>query len=410
MYADSGQTQRRLPRGGQSNGDATIDRRVYIIGSGNIGKLLAHSLAGLPNRPPITLLLHRPYLIQLWHKEGQAIELITDGVAETRTGYDVELVRPTYYSQAGTTSPSRDSDASEINDGNKDIDPGPLIHNLIVTTKAQHTIFALSAVKDRLTHESTILFLQNGMGVIEEVNEKVFPDVETRPNYLLGITTHGVYPKSSFSAVHAGFGITALALISRYPSSGPIVPIKQRDWARSSRYLLRTITRTPVLAAVGFSETDMMQLQLEKVAINAIINPLTVMFDCQNGDLLYNYRITRTIRLLLSEISLVVRSLPELQGIPNVKLRFAPDRLENLVVDTAGKTFQNISSMLQDVRNGKETEIDYINGYLVNKGEQMGIKCVMNYMLTQMVKGKQQMTGRKIDDYVPFGPTKGTRA
>ncbi|KAI9716091.1 MAG: hypothetical protein M1812_005518 [Candelaria pacifica] len=407
---DNEQTKAQLPDGGHSDGGATVQRRIHIIGIGNIGELLAHSLVGIPNPPSITLLLHRPYLMNRWREEGQAIKIITNGYAETRRGYDVELAPPICPSQAGTRSTSKNSYASETKDESGELDLGREISNLIVTTKAQQTVLALSAVKDRLTRASTILFLQNGMGVIEEVNEKLFPNIETRPNYIIGITTHGVYPETAFSAVHAGFGTIALALISRYPLAGPTKPTKRRDWAPSSRYLLRTITRTPVLAAVGFSETDMMQQQLEKVAINAIINPLTVMFDCHNGDLLYNYRITRTMRLLLSEISLVVRSLPELQGLPNIKLRFAPDRLETLVVALAGRTSNNVSSMLQDVRKGRETEIDFINGYLVNRGEQMGMKCVMNYMLMQMVKGKKQMVDRDIDDFVPFELRKGTRA
>lgn len=126
------------------------------------------------------------------------------------------------------------------------------------------------------------------------------------------------------------------------------------------------------------------------------------MLDSKNGDVLSNFAMTRVMRLLLSEISLVLRSLPELQGVSNVRMRFSPNRLESLAVSVMGKTSENISSMLQDVRKGKQTEIDYINGYVVRRGEEMGIKCVMNYMLLQLVKGKQQMINRRIDDYVPI--------
>jgi len=71
-------------------------------------------------------------------------------------------------------------------------------------------------------------------------------------------------------------------------------------------------------------------------------------------------------------------------------------------VAVMSKTSNNLSSMLQDVRAGKQTEIEYINGYIVRRGEEMGIKCVMNYMLLQLVKGKQQMVNRRFDDYVPI--------
>ena len=36
----------------------------------------------------------------------------------------------------------------------------------------------------------------------------------------------------------------------------------------------------------------------------------------------------------------------------------------------------------------KETEIDFINGYIIARGEELGIKCVMNFLIQQLVAGK----------------------
>lgn len=143
-------------------------------------------------------------------------------------------------------------------------------------------------------------------------------------------------------------------------------------------------------------------MQLEKLAVNCIVNPLTVLLDARNGALLYNYALTRTMRLLLSEISLVIRTLPELQYIPNVQSRFDPGRLETIVVGVANKTKDNISSMLADTRVGRQTEIDYINGWIVKRGEELGVRCLMNYMIMQMVKGKAGMIAREVGEGVPF--------
>jgi len=386
---------RRVSSRPQTGDHRDVPRRIHILGTGNIGNFVAHALNRIPNRPPTTLLLHKLSLLEAWEAQGRTIELITDGLSDKRREFDVEFALPERTIRP--LSPKAQAATEGSNEGG-------IIYNLILSVKAPNTVSALTAVKDRLTRQSTILFLQNGMGMIEEVNEKLFPDVETRPNYMLGIITHGVHSQKPFSAVHAGMGTTALGLLPRYPlrpasEDGEKVSEK---WAPSSRYLLRTLTRTPVLAAVGFSTTDLMQLQLEKLAINAIINPLTVMLDAKNGDILSNFAMTRVMRLLLSEISLVIRSLPELQGVPNVRIRFAPQRLETIAVAVMSKTSNNLSSMLQDVRAGKQTEIEYINGYIVRRGEEMGIKCVMNYMLLQLVKGKQQMVNRRFDDYVPI--------
>ena len=358
-----------------------IPRTIHILGVGSVGAFVAHALAGIPNRPPITLLLHRRRQMADWQSLG-SIEVITRGTPEIQKDFNVEKVSPSW---KVVQQPSKKED---------------IIYNLIVAVKGPRTVAALSSVAHRLNQRSTIVFLQNGMGMLEELNDKLFEDVETRPNYILGIVTHGLYPENPFSISHAGMGTTAIGLVPRYPPERSREGVeKPKDvWAPTSRYLLRTLTRTPVLAAVGFSPTDLMQLKLDKLAVSAVINPLTVMFDCRNGDLLNNDAVTRVMRLLLSEISLVIRSLPQLQGVPNLQMRFSPDRLESMICSIASTTAGNLSSMLQDVRAGHETEIDYINGYIVRRGEEMGIKCVMNYLLMQMVKGKRVMVNKVIYD------------
>ena len=42
----------------------SVPRRIHILGTGSIGKLVAHSLRGIANPPPITLLLHTRSLLQ----------------------------------------------------------------------------------------------------------------------------------------------------------------------------------------------------------------------------------------------------------------------------------------------------------------------------------------------------------
>jgi len=250
------------------------------------------------------------------------------------------------------------------------------------------------------------------MGVIEEVNEKIFPDEDTRPNYMQGVITHGanvppeLAARNPYYVVHAGHGTISLSLIPS-PAAKANPPSLVRDnssnvedreterWADSSRYLLRTLTRTPVLCAVGFTPTELLQLQLEKLAVNSVLNPLTVLLDARNGSLLYNFAVTRTLRLLLAGTSLVIRSLPELQNIPNVETRFSSQRLETLVFSVANTTRNNISSMLADVRGGRQTEAEYINGYIVKRGEEMEIKCVVNYAIMQTVLGKSMLTQRE---------------
>ncbi|KAL9044068.1 MAG: hypothetical protein Q9214_002770 [Letrouitia sp. 1 TL-2023] len=362
-------------------------KRIYILGHGNVGSFVGHSLAQLPDRPPITFLFSERDKFYRWNRRGRTIEIVKDGISFVQDGFDAELVPHVadfkYATALEQSNPS--------NSGNLDV-----IHHLIVCLKAYTTISAIKNIAHRLKPESSILFLQNGMGILDEINNQVFPDPSTRPHYMTGIISHGIYQHKPFSIVHAGQGTIAISILPRR-SPESLLP-----GSPTALYLLRTMTRTPKLAAVGFNPTDLLQLQLEKLAINAIINPLTVAFDCTNGDLLQHPSASRVMRLLLAEISLVIRSLPELQGILNIKMRFAPGRLEGLVVNVAKATATNKSSMLQDVRKGYPVEIDYVNGYIVRKGEELGIQCVLNYMILHIVRAKSSIETKKSRNILPF--------
>lgn len=470
-------------------------KRIHILGAGNLGAFVAHSLAGIPNRPPITLLLHRRQL-RIWEDHDCSIEVTTHGMKETRRGFEAEAVRRflEYSSipvenQSGKgvgssnmtrggeregilprdlTSKTGDSsgddmptlkesnpvaddnvhsdilgdrvtseesasdaddlltpetdikawfaqaepDLDEAQSKNNDITaPDPvhaldkqeeIIHHLIVSVKAPQTVKAIKAIAHRLTQDSSILFLQNGMGTVDEVNEKVFPNEKYRPTYIAGVVSHGLYSKRPFSVVHAGEGTIALGVLPRMPVGESLQPETLNQLSSSARYIMRTMTRTAVFVAVGFSPTDILQQQLDKLAVNCIINPLTAILDCKNGALMYNFYFQRVVRLLLAEISLVIKSLPELRNVPNVNMRFHTLRLERMVFSIANTTAENYSSMLQDIRSGRLSEIDYINGYIVKRGEEMGVHCVMNYMLMHMVKGKNKNTFQETADLLPL--------
>jgi len=132
--------------------------------------------------------------------------------------------------------------------------------------------------------------------------------------------------------------------------------------------------------------------QLEKLVVNAMINPLTVIFDCRNGELFTRSPITRVMRLLLGEAGMVISRLPELREDVReeggVEDRFSIEKLEGKVLDVAEKTAKNTSSMLQDFRAGRETEVGYINGYIVKRGKEMGIDVRHNEKVVEMIRHK----------------------
>ena len=70
-------------------------RRIHILGLGSIGTLVAHSLKCLPNPPPITLMLHRPSMYEIFKKHARIIRLINkqSEVNDEQSGFDVDLLQ-----------------------------------------------------------------------------------------------------------------------------------------------------------------------------------------------------------------------------------------------------------------------------------------------------------------------------
>lgn len=119
------------------------DRTIHILGVGNLGKYAAHALVKHNPDQPVTLLLHREGLVADWHAAGEEIECIEDGVSSKRSGFGVEVLPSSDVLAAGR----------------------PPIKHLIVATKTYNTTAALRRIRARLSSQSNILFLQNGMGM-----------------------------------------------------------------------------------------------------------------------------------------------------------------------------------------------------------------------------------------------------
>ncbi|MCJ1245016.1 hypothetical protein MMC30_002217 [Trapelia coarctata] len=332
-----------------------VSKRIHVLGTGNIGSFIAHSFRLLLSPPPTTLLFHRPSLLEKWKSKAEMIEVVREGVSTFSDGFDVELTTP-------STPPTAYARSDAAPEG---------IDNLIIAVKAPMTVAALHAIKDRITSQSTLLFLQNGMGVIEEVNKELFDNPSIRPNYLHGIITHGVNSTAPFTLTHAGLGSISLGPISPSPNS--------------PSYIAQTLLRAaPVLNARTFSQPELLQLQWEKFVVNAIVNPLTALSNTLNGSIL-SPSLAPTIQLLVAEISAVIQALPEMPA--EMKTRFQPERLKELVHGMAEATARNVSSMLQDVRAGRKTENEYITGYIVRRAEEVGVRCEENRRLMQAVMG-----------------------
>lgn len=213
------------------------------------------------------------------------------------------------------------------------------IDTLLVCTKSFAACSALLQLKSKLSSQTKIILFQNGLGSQHELIN-AFPENPV----IAAVTTEGANRKSVSQITHAGKGTTKLGLLN--PENF------------DNAYAEEAVdTCYQELAGSGLElskDEDIWQALWTKLVVNCAINPFTALLDCPNGEV----RFHSLFNALWSELKQELTSLMNSAGYPVTE-----KKLESLVFDVMEKTGNNISSMLQDARNSRQTEINDINGF-----------------------------------------------
>ncbi|AGN87431.1 MULTISPECIES: 2-dehydropantoate 2-reductase [Enterobacteriaceae] len=247
-----------------------------------------------------------------------------------------------------------DEDGSIFNESLTANDPEFLARSdlLLVTLKAWQVSDAVKGLAATLSPSTPVLLIHNGMGTVEELKALANP-------LLIGTTTHAARRDGNV-IVHVASGTTHIG------------PARQQDGEFS--YLADILQ--DVLPDVAWHNTIRPALW-RKLAVNCVINPLTALHDCKNGDL----------RAFPEEIQKVTREVAAV--IEREGHHISADDLLSYVNQIIENTAENISSMLQDVRAMRHTECDYITGYLLRRARAHGIAVPENARLYEMIKRKE---------------------
>jgi 2-dehydropantoate 2-reductase len=114
-----------------------------------------------------------------------------------------------------------------------------------------------------------------------------------------------------------------------------------------------------------------------KAIINSSINPITAFFQCKNGYLLKNIILEHIVKQVCEESTRV--ALKERISLTSTEMI---RRTKEVIRETA----DNYSSMAQSIQQGKRTEIDSINGYLIMAGKHQGMETPLNSILVDLVR------------------------
>ncbi|WP_186380841.1 ketopantoate reductase family protein [Paenibacillus xylanexedens] len=208
-----------------------------------------------------------------------------------------------------------------------------------------------------------IICFQNGIGHVAKLQEAM-----RGATIYNAITTEGA-KRVGTEVIRAGEGQT---WIGQSDEASP------RHGGQAGENGLISLVHT--IQQAGFDCTVSNQIDkliYRKLIINAVINPLTAVWRISNGELLLNKERTTIMRQLYDEAISVYRA----SGIT------ADADLWEQLLNVCQTTASNTSSMLADVLEGRRTEIDSINGQVVNLARQCGLTAPLHEALLHLIKG-----------------------
>lgn len=225
---------------------------------------------------------------------------------------------------------------------------------LLVTTKAPDTLAALAPLVAGSGAGQLVLLLQNGMGVADRLRAR-WPALRL----WCAVTTAGAWRESTFRLHCVAEGETHAGL---HDAPGDVA--------------LDAAVRELAAAGILHLVDDVRPRLWHKLAVNAVINALTALHGCRNGELLELDATRVQLPLLAAEVEAIAAAEGIHLGAPVLALA------EAVIRQTAG----NYSSMNRDVVAGRRTEIDYINGYLVDRAGAHGLAAPAHAALQAAVR------------------------
>ena len=150
---------------------------------------------------------------------------------------------------------------------------------------------------------------------------------------------------------------------------------------------LRDIAKTINSAGIPCRYSpDVYKYLWDKILYNCALNPLGALLETNYGTLAELEETREIMNRIIEEIFEVAKAKGvELfwKSAEDYKKHF----YEKLIPPTAG----HYPSMLQDIKAGKRTEIDSLNGAIANLGRELNVETPVNELITKLIKAKEKI-------------------
>ncbi len=219
---------------------------------------------------------------------------------------------------------------------------------ILLTTKAYDAARAVKSIKPLLRRDTVILVLPNGLGIKEIVEEVV----EDKAEVIRGLITSAA---EFFEPAKISFWHGETLLKS----------------TQTSERIARVFSEAELKTTIS---NEMREDIWKKLIVNCVANPLTAILQVRNNEIMVD-----SLKEIIHEIIQECIAVGKAEGIG------LESNLEECIERKIAR-YRNYSSMCQDLMKHKKTEIDFLNGKIVELGRKHGIPTPVNYTLAGLIK------------------------
>lgn len=236
---------------------------------------------------------------------------------------------------------------------------------IIITVKSFHTESAIKEIARLFSENTYVCLLQNGFGNYESAIKYI-----PREKVILG--------RVIFGAETLGIGVSKVTVIADDVIIGSpenIIPfnIIEKFALLFNNASIPTRPSKKVLEYVW-----------AKIIYNSALNSLGALFEVNYGKLAENVYTRKLMNSIIREIFSLLSAMGQ-----KTLWSDAESYIETFYQALVPSTAAHHASMLQDISNGRKTEIDALNGAVVKLAKKYNIQVPVNEIVVEMVKAKE---------------------
>ena len=252
---------------------------------------------------------------------------------------------------------SQPSFGVRASDDPKSVGPVDLVVNFV---KCYHTEAAIKSAAPMIGTETAVLSLQNGWGNAPHIASIVGED-----RVLVGLTYHSATLLAPGKVKHPGAGMTYIGELGGKPSKR-----------------LEKVAETFRDASFDVTVSERILDEVwKKLALNACTLPTAALLRFFAHEL-------AAFEPAKFEMAAILREVVDVANAQGISLDY--DERWNAIISLLEKAIGGKASMLQDVEAKRQTEIDVINGAIVEAGKRVGIATPHNQAMVWMVQAAEQ--------------------